>query len=33
MGAVSLLGLPLAARLTAPSGDELGAQPVPATAG
>jgi predicted MFS family arabinose efflux permease len=33
MGAVSLLGLPLAVRLTSPTPDELGAQPVPATAG
>jgi predicted MFS family arabinose efflux permease len=32
MAAVSLLGLPLAARLTPPTGAELGAQPVPATA-
>jgi predicted MFS family arabinose efflux permease len=33
MGAVSLLGLPIATRLTAPTGDELGAGPLAATAG
>jgi predicted MFS family arabinose efflux permease len=32
MGAVSLLGLPLAARLTSPTGEELGAQPQSLTA-
>jgi predicted MFS family arabinose efflux permease len=32
MGAVSLLGLPIAARLTAPTGEELGAGPLAATA-